>query len=246
MDRMTVMKSFVAAGKSESFSSAARSLGVSGSLISRHISDLERQLGVRLVTRTARAISLTEQGQRYFEFSQRLLEQLDRGGLVDPRDPRTRRGRAVDRLAEVDRQPRPVRRDRSVRADHPQINVRFDVGGMADRIYDFIEQGYDLAFHTKHLRDSSVKVRRVATLPFVLCAAPVYLRQRDPDEPLDLAEHNCLVHRKDPVWHFEQGGQRRTTRCQSLGVQLEHLPGPEQGGARGARHRAAAAAPDLR
>ncbi|MDE3129733.1 MAG: LysR family transcriptional regulator, partial [Acidobacteriota bacterium] len=77
MDRITVMKSFVAAARAESFSAAARSLGVSGSLISRHISELERQLGVRLVNRTARAVSLTEQGQRYFEFSQRLLDEID-------------------------------------------------------------------------------------------------------------------------------------------------------------------------
>src|SRR5215472_4765634 len=77
MDRITVMNSFVAAARAESFTAAARALGVSGSLISRHISDLEQQLGVRLINRTARAVSLTEQGQRYFEFSQRVLEEIE-------------------------------------------------------------------------------------------------------------------------------------------------------------------------
>ena len=208
MDRITVMKSFVAAARAESFSAAARSLGVSGSLISRHISELERQLGVRLVNRTARAVSLTEQGQRYFEFSQRLLDELDREDAAI----RGEHDRAEGALSIIS--PKWIGSldlSDAIAAfarDHPQIRVRFDVGGMADRTYGFIDQGYDLAFHTKQLRDSSVKVRRVATLPFVLCASPVYLRRRRPlAEPLDLAEHNCLVHTEDPVWHFEHGGR---------------------------------------
>ncbi len=78
MDRITVMRSFIAVAKAESFSAAARVQGVSGSLISRHISDLEQQLGVRLINRTARSISLTQQGQRYLQFSQRMLDELNR------------------------------------------------------------------------------------------------------------------------------------------------------------------------
>jgi DNA-binding transcriptional LysR family regulator len=203
MDRITVMKSFVAAARAESFSAAARTLGVSGSLISRHISELERQLGVRLVNRTARAVSLTEQGQRYFDFSQRLLEEIDREDAAIKGE----HDRAEGPLSIVS--PKWIGSldlSDAVAAfarDHPQIRVRFDVGGMADRTYDFIDQGYDLAFHTKQLRDSSVKVRKVATLPFVLCASPVYLRRRAAlTEPVDLAAHRCLVHRNDPVWHF--------------------------------------------
>jgi DNA-binding transcriptional LysR family regulator len=208
MDRITVMKSFVAAARAESFSAAARSLGVSGSLISRHISELERQVGVRLVNRTARAVSLTEQGKRYYEFSQRLLEELEhedaaiRGehdkaeGTLSVISPKWIGSLDLsDAIAAFAR-------------DHPQIQVRFDVGGMAERTYGFVEQGYDLAFHTKPLRDSSVKVRQVATLPFVMCASPTYLRKRRaPTEPLDLASHHCLVHREDPVWHFEHEGR---------------------------------------
>ncbi|HTX09649.1 MAG TPA: LysR family transcriptional regulator [Solirubrobacteraceae bacterium] len=208
MDRITVMKSFVVAARAESFSAAARTLGVSGSLVSRHISELERQLGVRLVNRTARAVSLTEHGHRYFEFSQRLLEEIDR------EDAAIRQGqdRAEGTLSIVS--PKWIGSldlSDAVAAfarDHPQIRVRFDVGGMADRTYDFIDQGYDLAFHTKQLRDSSVRVRKVATLPFVVCAAPVYLRRhRPPSKPSDLAEHSCIVHRNDPVWHFRENGR---------------------------------------
>jgi DNA-binding transcriptional LysR family regulator len=210
MDRLTVMKSFVAVGKSASFSAAARSLGVSGSLVSRHIADLERQLGVRLVTRTARAVSLTEQGQRYLAFSERILHELDQEDAA----VRAVHERAEGELSIIS--PKWIGSlDLSdavaaFAAEHPLINVRFDVGGMSDpdRMYDFVDKGYDLAFHTKDLRDSSVKVRRVATLPFVLCAAPSYLRRSvAPATPLELAEHECIVHRNDPIWHFEHHGR---------------------------------------
>ncbi len=208
MDRITIMRSFVAAARAESFSAAARNLGVSGSLISRHISELERQLGVRLVNRTARAVSLTEHGHRYYEFSRRLLTEIEQEDAAIRGD----QDRAEGDLSVVS--PKWIGSldlSDAVAAfarDHPQIRVRFDVGGMADRTYDFIEQGYDLAFHTKQLRDSSVRVRQVATLPFVLCASPLYLRRRkSPLEPIDLAAHNCLVHRNDPVWHFQRDGR---------------------------------------
>ncbi|HVW17461.1 MAG TPA: LysR family transcriptional regulator [Solirubrobacteraceae bacterium] len=206
MDRLTVMRSFVAVGKAESFSAAARSLGVSGSLVSRHIADLEQQLGVRLVNRTARAVSLTEQGHRYLEFSERILRELEE----EDASIRGVHERAEGNLSIVS--PKWIGSlDLSdaiaaFAAEHPAIDVRFDVGGMSDRMYDFIEQGYDMAFHTKDLRDSSVKVRRVATLPFVLCAAPEYLRRRgSPLTPSDLADHQCLVHRNDPIWHLQEG-----------------------------------------
>jgi len=216
MDRLIVMKSFVAVVNAESFSAAARSLGVSASLISRHISDLEQQLGVRLVNRTARSVSLTEQGERYFRFSERLLSELeDEDAAI-----RGLKDRAEGSLAVVS--PKWIGSldlSDAVAAfarDYPQISVRFDVGGMGDRIYDFIEKGYDLAFHTKYLRDSSVRVRQVATLPFVLCASPLYLRRKAPiEEPADLVHHACLVHRNDPVWHFEHHGGQQHYKVQS-------------------------------
>jgi DNA-binding transcriptional LysR family regulator len=216
MDRLTIMKSFVAVVKAESFSAAARSLGVSASLVSRHISHLEQQLGVRLVNRTARSVSLTEQGERYFQFSERMLGELE----AEDASIRGLQESAEGSLAVVS--PKWIGSldlSDAVAAfarEYPQITVRFDVGGMGDRIYDFIDKGYDLAFHTKYLRDSSVRVRKIATLPFVLCASPLYLR-RHPQltEPADLANHACLVHRNDPVWHFERDGGQQHYKVQT-------------------------------
>lgn len=216
MDRLTVMKSFVAVVKAESFSAAARSLGVSASLVSRHISHLEQELGVRLVNRTARAVSLTEQGQRYYVFSERLLSDL----MTEDAAIRGLQESAQGSLAVVS--PKWIGSLDLADAvaafarEYPQITVRFDAGGMGERIYDFIDKGYDLAFHTKYLRDSSVRVRKVATLPFVLCASPLYLRRHPKlTEPADLAQHACLVHRNDPVWHFEHDGGQQHYKVQT-------------------------------
>ena len=206
MDRLTVMRSFVAVGKAESFNAAARALGVSGSLVSRHIADLEEQLGVRLVNRTARAVSLTEQGHSYYEFSERILREVDEEDAAIRGVHERAEGRlsivAPKWIGSLDLSDAVA----AFAVEHPLIKVRFDVGGMSDRMYDFIQQGYDVAFHTKDLRDSEVKVRRVATLPFVLCASPAYLRSRAAPATLtDLADHQCLVHRNDPIWHLRQG-----------------------------------------
>lgn len=203
MDRFSVMNSYVAVCRSDSFTAAARTLGVSSSLVSRHIAHIEQELGVRLINRTARALSLTEQGRTYLAFCERILGDIAEGEAT----LKGIRDRPEGNLAIVS--PKWIGSlDLSdavaaFAAEHPLINVRFDVGGMSDRTYDFIEQGYDLAFHTKDLRDSSVRVRRVATLPFLLCASPEYLRRHPaPGTPTDLAEHLCLVHRNDPIWHL--------------------------------------------
>jgi DNA-binding transcriptional LysR family regulator len=208
MDRLTVMKSFVAVGKAESFMAAARSLGVSGSLVSRHVAYVEQQLGVRLVNRTARSLTLTEPGRRYLEFCERILREIEE----EEEALRGVRERAEGKLSILS--PKWIGSlDLSdavtaFAAAQPRIDVHFDIGMDSDRTFDFIELGYDLAFHTKEIRDSSVKMRRVATLPFVLCASEDYLRKHGaPVSVSDLVDHHCIVHRNDRTWHLEEDGR---------------------------------------
>jgi DNA-binding transcriptional LysR family regulator len=206
MDRLTVTKSFVHVAKAKSLTGAARQLGISGSLVSRHIADLETRVGVRLVNRTARAVSLTEAGQRYLEFSERLLRLIEEedAAILGMRDAAEGQLSIVSPkwIGSLDVGDAVA----SFAADYPGITVKFDVGGMSDRAYDFIQNSYDLAFHTKNLRDSSVLVRKVATLGFAACASPAYLEEHGSAEtPVDLAKHACLIHTNDPVWHFVQG-----------------------------------------
>ncbi|SHN76040.1 LysR family transcriptional regulator [Cryptosporangium aurantiacum] len=206
MDRLLAMRSFVTVADKGSFSGAAKTLGTSGSLISRHVADLERQVGARLVNRTARSVSLTESGVAYADFARRILREIDEQdqvlsqmrdrpeGMLSVICPKwigsLDLGDAIAAFAIA----------------HPKITVRFELGGMSDRTYDFLDSGFDVAFHTRDLRDSGVLLRRVASLPFVLCAAPEYVKRHgELGHANELADHDCLVHANDPVWRIGHG-----------------------------------------
>jgi DNA-binding transcriptional LysR family regulator len=207
MDQLTVMRSFVSVTKSRSFSQAARGLGISGSLVSRHVAELERTLGVRLVNRTARTISLTDAGVRYGEFAARIIDEIDREEAA----LRGMRDKAEGSLAVI--APKWIGGADvgdaiiAFSARYPKIHIRFEVGGMSERSYDFLDQGYDVAFHTRHVRDCNLMLKKIADLAFMLCASPGYLRRAgEPAQVADLSEHDCLVNTNDQVWHLTSDG----------------------------------------
>ena len=207
MDQLTVMRSFVGVTKSRSFSQAARALGISGSLVSRHVAELERSLGVHLVNRTARTISLTEAGNRYAEFAARIIDEIDR----EEAQLRGLRDKAEGQLAIIC--PKWIGSldvgDAIVAfsARYPKIHIRFEVGGMSERSYEFLDQGFDIAFHTRHVRDCNLMLRKIADLQFALCASPSYLhRAGQPAQVGELSDHDCLLNTNDPIWHLTHGG----------------------------------------
>jgi DNA-binding transcriptional LysR family regulator len=201
------MRSFVGVTKSRSFSQAARQLGISGSLVSRHVAELERALGVHLVNRTARTISLTEAGSRYAEFATRIIDEIDR----EETQLRGLRDKPEGQLAIIS--PKWIGSNDvgdaivAFSVKYPKIRIRFEVGGMSERSYEFLDQGFDVAFHTRHVRDCNLMLRKIADFKFALCAAPAYLnRAGRPDQVADLSEHDCLANTNDPIWHLSQDG----------------------------------------
>ncbi|WP_245665988.1 LysR family transcriptional regulator [Actinoplanes subtropicus] len=202
------MRSFVTVADKGSFAGAAKSLGTSGSLVSRHIADLERQVGARLLNRSARSISLTESGVAYRDFARRILQEIEQQdqdiaqmqdrpeGMLSIICPKWIGSLDIgDAIA-------------AFAVAHPKITVRFELSATptSERTYDFLDSGFDVAFHTRDLRDSAVRLRRIAGLPFVVCASPGYLAQHgDLQYPNDLADHDCLVHVNDSVWRIGLG-----------------------------------------
>jgi DNA-binding transcriptional LysR family regulator len=78
---------------------------------------------------------------------------------------------------------------------------------MSERSYEFLDQGFDVAFHTRHVRDCNLMLRKIADLKFTLCAAPSYLhRAGQPVSPAELSDHDTLVNTNDPIWHLNQDG----------------------------------------
>lgn len=206
MDRFTTMATFVEVVKSASFTTAARSRAISRALVSRQIADLEAHLGVNLLTRTTRSLKLTEAGREYYQFCSRILSEI---------------GAAEEQIAGRNRE---VEGSLAIIAPkwignldladaiadfclaYPGVSADLTVGGMNPKTYDFIDQGFDVAIHTRSIPNSRIKVKRIATIRFTLCAAPGYLeRRRPPASPKDLPAHSCLVQSSDPIWHLGRG-----------------------------------------
>lgn len=217
MDRFTTMATFVEVVKAASFTTAARARGISRALVSRQIADLEAHLGVNLLTRTTRSLKLTEAGRQYFEFCHRILSEI--GATEEAIAGRTK---AIEGpLAVI----APKWIGNLDLADaigdfclaHPTVLPDVALGGMNPKTYDFIEQGFDVAIHTRNIRNSRIKVKRIATIRFSLCAAPSYLeRNRPPSSPRDLLTHHCLVQSSDPIWHFGKGNPGTKVKVQRV------------------------------
>jgi DNA-binding transcriptional LysR family regulator len=208
MDHFLTMRSFVEVVKKGSYTKAATFLGTSRALVSRHILDLEDRLQVRLLNRTTRSITLTEDGRDYYEFCDRVLREIEETEATI--SGRTRE--AQGNLAVV--APKWIGNYEIADAvtafslEYPEINVKLSLGGMAPNAYDFIDQGFDVALHTRRIPDSLIRAKLIAQIEFVLCAAPDYLAGAARLEvPEDLALHKGLIQSNDPVWRFEREGE---------------------------------------
>lgn len=190
MDRLAALTAFAAVIETGSFAAAARRLGRSPSRLSRQIADLEAGLGVRLLHRTTRALTLTEAGQAYHEHVARILAEL---ATAD---------QSVGCLQAAPRGRLRVAAPMSFGIGHlapllpafleayPEIELDL---ALNDRFVDLIDEGFDLAVRIGRLADSSLIVRRVAPLRRVLCASPAYLAAHGiPATPDDLAAQDGL------------------------------------------------------
>jgi len=187
MDRFVEMQTFAAVADSGSFVRAADTLGLSRAAVSRHVADLEARLGTRLLHRTTRRLSLTEEGEIFLARCRELI-----AGVEAAEAELGARGGAARGLLRVNA---PVSFGIShlaplwpeFQALYPE--VRLDIE-LADRIVDLFEEGYDLAIRIADLPSSTLVGRRLATTRMVLCATPEYLaRHGEPREPGELAGH---------------------------------------------------------
>jgi DNA-binding transcriptional LysR family regulator len=203
MDRLAHMRSFVRVAEAGSFSAAARGLGVSKAVISKHVSALEAYLGVELLRRTTRSLGLTDAGRSYLGRATDLLEELDSLEASVRAD-----AAAVSGLLRVTAPPGlfgGYARALTVgfRARHPEVRLWLD---LTHRMVDLVEEGVDLAIRVTQPDESSLIARRLAPCPLVLVAAPEYLaRQGSPESPSALARHACLVDmnmREGNRWRF--------------------------------------------
>ena len=191
MDRMTSMATFVKVVESGGFSAAARTLSMSPSMVTAHVQSLEERLGVRLLNRSTRRVSLTEVGHAYYERCLQILAEADDADQIAQALQSTPRGTLrLNTSIAIPPLLAPVVAE--FVALYPEVSVNLT---MSDRMIDLVEEGFDLAVRNMSVPDSSLVVRRVATYRFVVCGAPGYLAARGiPGQPADLSQHNCLVY----------------------------------------------------
>src|SRR5690606_34954557 len=212
MDRITSMRVFVRAALDGSLSAAARHLGMSPAMATKHVNALEARLGVKLFHRTTRRLSLTEAGSNYLEACQRILPEIEEAeaeaasqrikatGLLRMNVPLSFGTRFIAPLIPA------------FSHLHPEVRVEL---GLSDTHVDLIEGSWDLAIRIGRLADSPLQTRQLGDSCMKVCAAPDYLDQRGlPRTVNDLAQHNCLSYTLSAMqssshWAFGVEGELR-------------------------------------
>ena len=202
------IQSFVCVVEAKSFVGASDRLGITPSAVSKQVSRLEQRLGVRLLRRTTRSLSPTQEGTRYYERCAATLHELeDAEQEVSASDPAPRGllritaptmlGQALVAacLGEFQRR-------------HPEIIVDLDLD---DEMVDLVAGSFDVAIRTSvQLPSSSMVARKLAPHAFILCASPRYLEEHGtPRRASDLTQHRCLVRKGVDVWPLAGPGGTR-------------------------------------
>ena len=207
MDRLQAMQNYVRVVETGSFSAVARELSSTQSAVSKQIAALEKYLGVRLLSRTTRALTPTDDGLRYFEEARRLV------GEIGEAETQLRHGERM--LSGLLRVATSVGYGLRVLLPHVQSFMRKHPDVMVDLklddgFVDLVEQGIDVAVRNGPLPDSSLIARRIATSQRLLVAGKKYLKtlgkkEHWPRIPQDLLQHPCIVYtelRARNNWEF--------------------------------------------
>lgn len=203
MDKLDTMALFVRVAEMGSFSAVARQKGIARSIVTRQIAYLENVLGVKLMTRSTRRLTLTSAGAAYLEQCRAILDLVEAAETGLAQEHQTPRGSirislplsyGLKRLA-------PLLLEFAQR--HPEVRLEMDYD---DRRVNLIEEGIDLSIRiTRHLSDSDI-VRKIGTARVRVVASPDYLAQHGrPHHPSQLIDHQCLSYATNggtDVWHF--------------------------------------------
>ena len=207
MDRLLAMQTFVRVVETGSFSAVAREQSATQSAVSKQVAALERHLGAKLLTRTTRALSLTDEGARYFEDARRLVAEVAEaeGQLRRGEQQLTGWLRVAASVGFGTRVLRP--HVHSFLAAH--VGVKVDLK-LNDGFIDLVEHGIDVAVRIGNLADSSLVARRIGQIRRAVVASRAYVaaarrRRALPRIPQDLAQHPCIVYtelRNRNLWEF--------------------------------------------
>ncbi len=197
---------FVYVAEYESFTRAAKEMGISTAQVSRQISALEKRLNIKLLYRTTRKVSLSEEGRVFYQHCRDVLDGLDAAEQAVSNLQSKPQGR-IKLTAPVtygEQQLVPLMNDFMVQ--HRDIEV---TAFLSNQKLDLVEGSYDLAIRIGKLNDSTMMAKKLSSRTNFVCAAPAYLAQYGIPKTLgDLGQHNCLLGTRD-YWHFVDSGKER-------------------------------------
>ena len=190
---------FVYVAEHESFTRAAKELGISTAQVSRQISALEKRLNIKLLYRTTRKVSLTEEGRVFYQHCRGVLDGLDAAEQAVSNLQSKPQGR-IKLTAPVtygEQQLLPLVNDFMVQYSDIEVTAF-----LSNQKIDLIDGGYDLAIRIGKLSDSTMMAKKLSRRTNFVCAAPTYLEKYGTPHALsELSQHNCLLGTRD-YWHF--------------------------------------------
>lgn len=209
---------FVLIARHSNLSAAARALDLTPPAATKRLAQMENRLGVRLVNRTTRSISLTSEGETYLLYATRILAE------IREMEDTVSSGRSAPRgLLRVNA---PLGFGRTTIAPlvsefakrYPHVEVQVEV---TDRPIDLVESGFDLAIRFGSLPDKRLNARRILSNRRFLCASPIYLeRYGTPTSLADLAKHRCIIHRQNDdaygIWRFMHHEHSEVVKVQGM------------------------------
>lgn len=192
MEPLREIRSFIEVVEAGSFVGAADVTGLSKQAVSRHVVELERRLGLRLLNRTTRRLSLTTEGEAYFRRVSELVDELD--GLEQ--ELSSGRAEPIGRLRVAAPLTFGILRLAPLWGPflerYPKVSLAVDLN---DRVVDLVEEGYDLAIRIMNLPSSQLVGRKLAATRLVLCASPDYLKLHGtPTTPDELQHHQAILY----------------------------------------------------
>lgn len=208
MDKLHAMQIFARVAELGSFSKAAEKLNLAPASVSVAVQNLEAELGVRLITRTTRRLSLTDDGRAYLERSLGILAEIGELEAALKQTQTRPQGKlrvemptAMGHLYVTPALP-------AFCEKYPDLQI---VITLNDRFVDFSEEDVDVVLRVGKLEDSTMVARRIYDARFVVCASPGYLKRHGtPAHPRDLAQHNCIGYfsaslGRSARWNFRRG-----------------------------------------
>jgi DNA-binding transcriptional LysR family regulator len=222
MDQLESMRAFATVAREGGFSAASRALGMPLPTVSRKVAELEASLGVRLLVRTTRNVSLTDPGKTYYAACKRILDDLRDADEEVGGEYRSPRGElTITASIGFGRQHlQPIVHE--FLAAYPQVDVSLV---MNDRVVDLIEDHIDCAVRIAQLPDSSLVAKPLGNIQMMVVASPAYLKRAGtPNHPKELLNHHCISWTTlGPyrAWGFREGaGDKSTIELVPIKVRL--------------------------